>query len=140
MDDAEFQRLTGRAADARPLSAAERRNAETVLNAYAAFAGEWVEAEQRLNYTDDFHDHSTLHGATFAHMVEFVAGFRQAFPQGTVTVQRLLVDGDFVVTQVEGRLSPDHSPDAAVEIYRMKDGRIAEHWDVIRPNPDFLPS
>lgn len=137
MDDAEFNRLTRRGDHDRALSTAERRNAEVVLAAYAAFAGRWDEDEQRAYYTDDFYDHSKLHGATFADLVSFVHGFREHFPDGSVTVERLFVDGDHVITQVAGRLSPDHQPDAAIEIYRFEDGRIAEHWDVIRPNQDF---
>ena len=136
MDDAEFDRLTGRG-DGRALSPAERRNAETVLATYAAFAGRWEAREQRAHYATDFTDHSTLHGATFEDLVAFVAGFRAHFPAGSVTIERLLVDGDFVVAQVTGRLSPEHPGDAAIEIYRLSDGLIAEHWDVIRPNPDF---
>lgn len=137
MDDAEFYRHTGRGAQDRPLSVAERRNAEVVLATYAAFAGRWEAAEQRVHYTDGFTDHSGLHGATFDDLVAFVHGFRAQFPEGSVQVDRMFVDGDHVVTQVTGRLSPAHPPDAAIEIYRLEDGRIAEHWDVIRPNPDF---
>jgi predicted SnoaL-like aldol condensation-catalyzing enzyme len=137
MNDTEFNRLAGRGDEARPLSPAERRNAEVVLSAYVAFAGRWDVEEQRAHYTDEFTDHSTMHGSSFADLASFVQGFREHFPNGSVTVERLLVDGDFVVAQVTGRLSPDHPGDAAIEIYRFEDGRVAEHWDVIRPNPDF---
>ncbi len=137
MDEIEFQRITNRAGGARALSADERRNAEVVLATYAAFAGHWDAAEQAAFYTPDFVDHSTMHGATFADLAAFVAAFRAAFPHGSVTIERLLVDGDFVVAQVIGRLSDEHLPDAAIEIYRLENGRIAEHWDVIRPNADL---
>ncbi len=137
MDDTQFNRLTGRGGGDRALSAAERRNAEVVLATYAAFAGRWETDEQRGYYSDGFVDHSTLHGATFADLVTFVQGFRARFPNGSVAIERMLVDGEYIVTQVTGRLSPDHPPDAAIEIYRLEDGRIAEHWDVIRPAPDF---
>jgi predicted SnoaL-like aldol condensation-catalyzing enzyme len=137
MNDAEFNRLTNRGDSSRSLSSLERRNAEIVLSVYAAFAGRWVVEEQRMLYTADFVDHSTIHGRTFTDLAEFVETFRAAFPNGSVTVDRMLVDGDFVVAQVTGRLSSDHPLDAAMEIFRFKDGRIAEHWDVIRPNADF---
>lgn len=137
MDDMEFQRITRRAAGARALGTEERRNAQTVLATYAAFAGHWDAAEQAAFYTPDFFDHSTMHGATFADLAVFVAGFRATFPDGSITIERLLVDGDFVVAQVTGRLSPAHVPDAAIEIYRLENGRIAEHWDVIRPNAEL---
>lgn len=137
MDDIEFRRITNRAAGARPLDPDERRNAQVVLATYAAFAGHWDAAEQAAFYTPDFVDHSTMHGATFADLAVFVAGFRAAFPHGSIRIERLLVDGDFVVAQVTGRLSHEHVPDSAIEIYRLENGRIAEHWDVIRPNADL---
>ena len=137
MTDEDFDRIANRAAGARPLTADERRNADVVLATYAAFAGHWDAAEQQAYYTPGFTDHSTLHGATFADLASFVAGFRAAFPHGSVTIERLLVDGDFVVAHVQGRLGPDHAPDAAIEIYRLDGGRIAEHWDVIRPHADL---
>ena len=123
----------------RALGEHERRNAEVVVAIYAAFAGDWDPVEQRRYYADGFIDHSALHGATFDDLMAFVNGFRESFPLGTVTVERLIVDGDFVVAQVTGRLSPDHPGDAAMELYRFEDGRVAEHWDVIRPHPDFKP-
>ena len=135
MTSQEFDQICNRGADPRPLGDNERRNADTVLATYAAFAGRWDVEEQRAHYTPDFKDHSTMHGATFTDLAAFVSGFRQAFPRGSVTIERLLIDGDFVTAKVKGRLSPEHAPDEAIEIYRLEDGRIAEHWDVIRPQP-----
>lgn len=140
MDDSEFDRITQRGSGARRLSPGERRNAEVVLATYAAFSGHWDAVAQAACYTPDFVDHSTMHGATFDELAAFVEGFRTHFPNGSITIDRLLIDGDFIVAQVTGRLSPDHPPDSAIEIYRMQDGRIAEHWDVIRPNADLGPA
>ena len=137
MHDEAFNRAAVRSADARILDPEERRNVDVVLAVYAAFAGTWDVEEQRAYYTADFVDHSTMHGATFDDLAAFLTGFRSAFPEGSITIERILADGKFVVAQVQGRLSPRHPADQAIEIYRFEDGRIAEHWDVIRPHVDL---
>ncbi|MDH2444865.1 nuclear transport factor 2 family protein [Amnibacterium sp. CER49] len=49
-------------------------------------------------------------------------------------VQRLLVDGDLAVVHV--RASRPGAPDTAVaDFYRIAEGRIVEHWDVLQPVP-----
>jgi predicted SnoaL-like aldol condensation-catalyzing enzyme len=49
-------------------------------------------------------------------------------------VQRILVDGDLAVVHV--RASRPGAPDTAVaDFYRIEDGRLVEHWDVLQPVP-----
>jgi len=56
-------------------------------------------------------------------------------PGATFDVKRILVDGPYAVIHLHGRGDPT-SPGAAVaDIYRLEDGKIVEHWDVIQPMP-----
>jgi predicted SnoaL-like aldol condensation-catalyzing enzyme len=49
-------------------------------------------------------------------------------------VQRILVDGDLAVVHVKA--SRPGAPDTAVaDFYRLADGRVVEHWDVLQPVP-----
>jgi predicted SnoaL-like aldol condensation-catalyzing enzyme len=49
-------------------------------------------------------------------------------------VQRILVDGDLAVVHVKA--SRPGAPDTAVaDFYRIEDGRLVEHWDVLQPVP-----
>jgi predicted SnoaL-like aldol condensation-catalyzing enzyme len=48
--------------------------------------------------------------------------------------QRILVDGDLAVVHLKA--SRPGAPDTAVaDFYRMRDGRLVEHWDVLQPVP-----
>jgi len=53
----------------------------------------------------------------------------------TITVKRVLADADHVAvhthiqTEQGARL-------ATVDLFRVRDGRIAEHWDVVQPIPE----
>ena len=51
-------------------------------------------------------------------------------------MKRIFADGDYVITHVHGVLEPGHPRSAIVEIFRLEDGRIVEHWDVLQEIPD----
>jgi predicted SnoaL-like aldol condensation-catalyzing enzyme len=57
-------------------------------------------------------------------------------PGAKFEVKRIIVDGDLAVIHLFGQGDPT-SPGAAVaDIYRLKDGKIVEHWDVLQSMPD----
>lgn len=65
-----------------------------------------------------------------------VAWFKANFPDLKVDIHRIFADGDFVITHVHGVREPGHPGSAIVEIFRLEDGLIVEHWDVIQEIPD----
>jgi len=48
-------------------------------------------------------------------------------------VKRIVVDDPFVVVHLHGRPDPALPGVAVADFYRVKDGKIVEHWDVIQP-------
>ncbi|ABV35926.1 conserved hypothetical protein [Shewanella sediminis HAW-EB3] len=48
-------------------------------------------------------------------------------------VHRILGEGNFVLTQSEGRWND--KPQAFYDLFRIKDGKIVEHWDIIQEVP-----
>lgn len=57
-------------------------------------------------------------------------------PGATFEVKRVLVDGDLAVIHLFGRGDPSTKGAAVADIYRLKDGKIVEHWDILQPMPD----
>lgn len=50
-------------------------------------------------------------------------------------VKRIIVDGDFAVIHLFGQGNPATPGAAVADIYRLKDGKIVEHWDILQPMP-----
>jgi predicted SnoaL-like aldol condensation-catalyzing enzyme len=68
----------------------------------------------------------------------FIATFTQVFadnPASSAEIVRSAADGDLVFLHVHSRLSPQDPGHAVVDIFRVAEGRIVEHWDVIQPVP-----
>ncbi|MFE2141556.1 ester cyclase [Streptomyces sp. NPDC059456] len=52
------------------------------------------------------------------------------------TVHKVIAEGEFVLLQSEGEFGV---PVAYYDLFRVADGKIVEHWDVIAPIPAELP-
>jgi predicted SnoaL-like aldol condensation-catalyzing enzyme len=51
-------------------------------------------------------------------------------------VQRIIVDGNFAAVHVRLRQNPQDRGFAVVDILRLENGMIVEHWDVIQAVPE----
>jgi predicted SnoaL-like aldol condensation-catalyzing enzyme len=65
-----------------------------------------------------------------------VQGFAEQFPQMSVDIKRAVAEGDLVVTHSLLKTSPEDRGTAAADIFRLEDGKVVEHWDVVQPVPE----
>jgi predicted SnoaL-like aldol condensation-catalyzing enzyme len=68
--------------------------------------------------------------------IAFLEPFYQRNPNHKMTVYRVLVDGDLIAVHLRGQDGPDDPGAAAVDILRVKDCKIVEHWDVTQKVPE----
>jgi predicted SnoaL-like aldol condensation-catalyzing enzyme len=54
-------------------------------------------------------------------------------PGASFAVKRIMVDGEYAVIHLHGRPDPAIAGVAVADLYRLADGKIVEHWDVIQP-------
>ncbi len=69
----------------------------------------------------------------------FTGAFRdifKKFPNRRNTIIRSAANGDMVYLHVHRTMNTGERGDAIVDIYRVQDGKIVEHWDVIQPVPE----
>ena len=65
----------------------------------------------------------------------FVA-FVNSFPEISVDIRRVIAEDDLVVTHGVVKFSADDRGFVAVDIFRLEDGKVVEHWDVLQPWPE----
>jgi len=56
-------------------------------------------------------------------------------PDSRFSVKRILVDGDLAAVHLHGQSNVSEPGGAVVDLFRLKDGLIVEHWDVLQPIP-----
>ncbi|WP_285502443.1 nuclear transport factor 2 family protein [Actinokineospora sp. NBRC 105648] len=87
----------------------------------------------------DFHNH---HPGVGRGRENTIAGFREhianAFPGFTMEIRRTVAEADLVCTHGITRLTPDHRGAVVMDIWRIQDGLLAEHWDVGQQVPDDI--
>jgi predicted SnoaL-like aldol condensation-catalyzing enzyme len=60
----------------------------------------------------------------------FIRYLREKFPNSHSEIKRVFVDGDYVILHVHAVREPGTRGVAIVDIFRLRGGKIVEHWDV----------
>lgn len=115
----------------------EAENARLVQRVYAQLVNERDVALIEQYWSEDF----VQHNPTLPNGREVLSGFVQSLPPDAyLRIHRVIADGDLVV--VHGQLTftaEDRNNEfaglALVDIFRVEDGLIAEHWDVSQTVP-----
>jgi predicted SnoaL-like aldol condensation-catalyzing enzyme len=68
--------------------------------------------------------------------VAFLSKRFETNPQALNEIKRVIADGDLVAVHVHSRLNDADRGRAIVDIFRVENGKIVEHWDVIQPVPE----
>jgi predicted SnoaL-like aldol condensation-catalyzing enzyme len=66
----------------------------------------------------------------------FVAFLRDKFPNNRSEIKRIFADGDYVIVHVHAVREPGTRGNAIIDIFKLENGKVVEHWDVIQPIPE----
>lgn len=66
----------------------------------------------------------------------FLAFLKEKYPQSHSEIKQVFTDGDYVILHVHAVREPGTRGNAIVDIFRLKDGKIEEHWDAVQPIPE----
>jgi predicted SnoaL-like aldol condensation-catalyzing enzyme len=67
---------------------------------------------------------------------KFIDFLRDKYPQSHSDIKQAFADGDYVILHVHAKREPNTAGSAIVDIFKLENGKIVEHWDVIQPVPD----
>ncbi|HTY49756.1 MAG TPA: ester cyclase [Steroidobacteraceae bacterium] len=134
------KRTTARAAAAAHDLRAERarleRNKQLVLTLYAKLIGEKDFEAARPYLGDTYRQHAPYAADGHEGVAAWVRGFKQAFPDHRYEVKKVVAEGDLVVLHLHGMNGPNPFGESVIDIFRIEDGKVVEHWDVIQPIPE----
>jgi len=66
----------------------------------------------------------------------YLAYLKNTFPRSHSEIKRVIAEGDLVVLHVHAVREPGSLGQAIMDIFRVENGKIVEHWDVIQDIPD----
>lgn len=111
-------------------------NKKLVADYYAAVWNARDAAATARFVADGYVQHNPQVPNGRAPLQAFLAGFFQQMPEAGFTVVRLVAEDDLVVAHCLFKAHALDRGTAVVDIYRVKDGLLVEHWDVKEPVPE----
>ena len=66
----------------------------------------------------------------------FLQLLREKFPASHSEIKRVFADGDYVILHVHAVREPGTRGTAIVDIFKLENGKIVEHWDVRQDIPE----
>jgi predicted SnoaL-like aldol condensation-catalyzing enzyme len=66
----------------------------------------------------------------------FIEFLKEKYPNNRSEIKRIFADGDYVIVHVHAVREPGTRGNAIMDIYKMENGKVVEHWDVVQPIPE----
>ena len=68
----------------------------------------------------------------------FIGFLRDRFPNSKSEIKRIFADGDYVIVHVHAVREPCTRGLAIMDIFKLENGKVVEHWDVVQPIPETV--
>lgn len=114
----------------------EARNEQVVRAFYEAGLNQKDFAAASAYLGPKYVQHNPKAADGAAGFAQFVDYLRKNHPQARSEIRRAFTDGDFVILHIHEKLKPEDRGNAIVDIFRLENGKIVEHWDVKQAIPD----
>ena len=111
------------------------QNKQVVVDYYqTAFNGEPEKAVE-LYVGDRYVQHNPMAADGTEAFIGFVKWLRGENPELKLEIKRVLAEDDIVVTHSHLILKPGEPGQALADFFRVENGKVVEHWDVIQEIP-----
>ena len=115
-----------------PLEEANRR---LVLNVYEHVLQPLDSSRVDEFFAPGYIQHNPMARTGADGLKAFLDWARSTSPNAEHRVKRVFADGDYVVAHVHVIINPGDRGNAVVDIFRIQNGLVAEHWDVAQAVP-----
>jgi predicted SnoaL-like aldol condensation-catalyzing enzyme len=101
----------------------------------ALFQGD-VDKAVRLYGGESYTQHTPFAANGFDGLRNYVKWIVEKYPNTRGEIKRVFADGDFVILHCHWTGFFGKNGDAIIDIFRLENGKLVEHWDVIQAIPD----
>ncbi len=118
-----------------PYTPCEEANRRLILEVYDRVLRPLDASRVDELFAADYIQHSPLAASGAAGLKGFLEWAREHSPRAEHHVKRIFVDGDYVIAQVHVIIHPGDRGNAVIDIFRIENGKVAEHWDSAQEIP-----
>ena len=85
---------------------------------------------------DRYVQHNPLIADGMEGLEAFLSFLKTNYPGLRGEIKRVFADGDYVILHAHGVRTPGERGSAIMDIFKLEEGKIVEHWDVLQPIPE----
>jgi predicted SnoaL-like aldol condensation-catalyzing enzyme len=111
-------------------------NKQTVLEFYDLIINKKDFAAAQPYLGSYYRQHNPLVAEGPEGLEAFIAWLKGEYPDARSEVKQIFADGDSVILHVHSKRPPHPRGRAIIEIFRLEEGKIVEHWDTIQEIPE----
>ena len=117
-------------------SAQEEINKKNVVEFYRAMINQ-KDFEAASRYVGSrYIQHNPMGADNLEGIKNFILFLKEKMPDAHWELKRVFGDGEFVITHGHTVSKPGDRGMATMDIFRLEDGKIVEHWDTVQPIPE----
>jgi predicted SnoaL-like aldol condensation-catalyzing enzyme len=120
------------AADARQME----ENKKIVLDFYDKAINQKDFTAASKHFGNRYVQHNPLAADGPEGLKAFIQVLRDKFPNYKSEFKRVFADGDYVIVHVHNVREPGTRGRAIIDIFKLENGKIVEHWDVAQDIPE----
>jgi predicted SnoaL-like aldol condensation-catalyzing enzyme len=83
----------------------------------------------------DYKQHNPYAASGAKPAIDFLGSYMKQNPQCRTDIKRVIAEGDLVAIHNNPKSNPSDRGRAVVDIFRIENGKVVEHWDVVQDVP-----
>jgi predicted SnoaL-like aldol condensation-catalyzing enzyme len=95
-----------------------------------------VEEAFQLYSVPDYKQHNPYAASGAKAAIDFFVPYFKQNPEARTDIKRVIAEGDLVAIHNNSKSNAKDRGNAVVDIFRLENGRVVEHWDVVQPVPE----